>query len=49
METALLVKHRSEPDVLLGLPTKMEAMVIGNMPHAGLIFTALYQRIVQWA
>ncbi|KAJ8583806.1 hypothetical protein M405DRAFT_798827 [Rhizopogon salebrosus TDB-379] len=47
MELALLVKYRGEPDVLRGLPAKIEAVAMGNMPHAGPILTALYQRIVQ--
>ncbi|OAX31924.1 hypothetical protein K503DRAFT_34091 [Rhizopogon vinicolor AM-OR11-026] len=47
MELALLVKHRSEPHVLRGLPAKMEAVVMGSMPHAGPVIIALYQRITQ--
>jgi hypothetical protein len=47
MELALLVKYRGEPDVLRDLPAKIEAVAMGNMPHAGPILTALYQRIVQ--
>jgi hypothetical protein len=47
MELALLVKHGSGPDVLRVLPTKMEAVAIGSMPHTGPVLTALYQRIAQ--
>ena len=47
MEIAFLVKHKSEPDVLQGLPAKIKAMTMGHIPHAEPVLTALYQRIVQ--
>ena len=47
MEIAFLVKHKSEPDVLQGLPAKIKAMAMGSIPHAEPVLTALYQRIVQ--
>ncbi|KAG1753014.1 hypothetical protein EDB19DRAFT_2035562 [Suillus lakei] len=47
MEIALLVKHRSATEVMQGLPIKMEAVVMGNLPHAAPVLTALYQQISQ--
>ncbi|OAX31922.1 hypothetical protein K503DRAFT_34040 [Rhizopogon vinicolor AM-OR11-026] len=47
MEIAFLATHKSHPDVLRGLPAKIEAMAMGNLPHAGPVLTALYQRIAQ--
>ncbi|OJA17478.1 hypothetical protein AZE42_03910 [Rhizopogon vesiculosus] len=41
MEIALLVTHKNQPDVLRGLPAKIEAMAMGNLPHAGPVLTAL--------
>ncbi|KAJ8581888.1 hypothetical protein M405DRAFT_831624, partial [Rhizopogon salebrosus TDB-379] len=49
MEIALLVNHRSEPDVRRGFSATIEALALGNlnMPHAGPVLTAFYQRIAQ--
>lgn len=47
MEMSLLVKHRNAPDVLRGLPAKMEAVAMGNMPHVGQILAELYQQIAE--
>jgi hypothetical protein len=47
MEIALLLQHRSAPTVLQGLPAKINAMAMGNLPHAASALTALYQQITQ--
>ncbi|KAG1751621.1 uncharacterized protein EDB91DRAFT_1045332 [Suillus paluster] len=47
MEIPILVKHRNASDVQQGLPTKMEAVAMGNIPHAGPVLTAFYQRFAQ--
>jgi hypothetical protein len=47
MEIALLVNHRSEPDVQRGLSAKIAALALGNMPHAGPVLTAFCQRMAQ--
>jgi hypothetical protein len=45
MEITLLLKHRNEPEVLQGLPAKMEAVARGNIPNAGQVLTALIMQI----
>ncbi|KAG2368374.1 hypothetical protein BDR07DRAFT_1478145 [Suillus spraguei] len=45
METALLLKHRSASEVLQGLPAKIEAVAMGNVPNAGQVLTALIMQI----
>jgi hypothetical protein len=47
MEIALLLQHRSAPTVLQGLPAKIQAVAMGNLPHAASALTALYQQITQ--
>ncbi|KAG1816008.1 uncharacterized protein BJ212DRAFT_1356027 [Suillus subaureus] len=47
MEITLLLQHRSAPAVLQGLPAKIKAVAMGNLPHAASAFTALYQQITQ--
>lgn len=47
METTLLVRHRSEPDVLRGLSAKIDAVADGKMPCAGPVLIAFCQRIAQ--
>ncbi|KAG1751624.1 uncharacterized protein EDB91DRAFT_616278 [Suillus paluster] len=47
MQVALLVKHRNASEVLQGLPTKIEAMGMGNAPHAVPVLTTYCQQIAQ--
>ncbi|KAG1777659.1 hypothetical protein EV702DRAFT_968983 [Suillus placidus] len=47
MEITLLLQHQSAPAVLQGLPAKIKAVAMGDLPHAALAFTALYQKITQ--
>ncbi|KAG2345721.1 hypothetical protein BDR05DRAFT_880247, partial [Suillus weaverae] len=47
MEITLLLQHQSAPAVLQGVPAKIKAMAMGDLPHAALAFTALYQKMTQ--
>ncbi|KIK47157.1 hypothetical protein CY34DRAFT_74595, partial [Suillus luteus UH-Slu-Lm8-n1] len=47
MEIALLLQHKSTPAVSHGLPAKIQAVAMGNLPHAASALTALYQQITQ--
>ncbi|KAG1802649.1 uncharacterized protein HD556DRAFT_1331370 [Suillus plorans] len=45
MEISLLLKHRNASEVVQGLPAKMEAVAMGNMPNAGPVLTALIMQM----
>jgi hypothetical protein len=45
MEVALLLQHRSTPAVSEGLPAKIRAITMGNLPHAASALIAFCQQI----
>ncbi|KAG2750742.1 hypothetical protein P692DRAFT_20402620 [Suillus brevipes Sb2] len=47
MEIALLLQYKSTPAVSHGLPAKIQAVAMGNLPHAASALTVLYQQITQ--